>query len=375
MHGGPTAEGLFVGATAVLCMLGLVMVYSASSVASVHRSGESWAQVARQLAFMVIGLGLAYGASRMSPRFWRDRAAGPLLVLAVALQSIIAVDAALRLIGQPGIPIAVEAGGATRWIGAGMLRVQPSDIIKLALILWLARLLDRRHRQIGTREVLGPVLVVTAILAALVMTGDDLGTTLLLGVVMVTMLFLAGAPVRHVAAITGAGASLALLALVVLEGFRLERINAFFNPEQYATTTGWQLRQSQIGLASGGLWGNGPGNSRAKWGYLPQADTDFIMAVIGEELGLIGSLVVLGAFLLLMAAGIRLALRCPTRFGRYAIFGIVTWIGVQALINISVTVGALPTKGITLPFVSSGGSSLTMCLLAVGVVVSLSRAR
>ena len=169
--------------------------------------------------------------------------------------------------------------------------------------------------------------------------------------------------------------SLALVVLFAFEGFRLKRISAFLNPDEHLATEGWQLLQSQIGFASGGFWGNGPGNSRAKWGYLPEADTDFILAVIGEELGLIGSLVVLGAFVVFMLAGIRIAMRTRDRFGRLVAFGITTWIGVQALINIGVTVGTLPTKGITLPFVSYGGSSLMMCMLAVGVMMSVARAR
>ena len=375
VHTGPTAEGLLLGSVAVLCLLGLVMVYSASSVSSVLEGGSNWGTVARQFGFMVLGLGLAVGAARMPGRFWRDRAAGPLLVLAILLQGILAADVVLRALGGSGVPLAITANGATRWIGWGPLRGQPSDLAKLALVLWLARLLDVRHREIGSPDLLKPILAVTSLLALLVMAGDDLGTTMLLGVVMVTMLFLAGAPGRQVGAITAGGAGLAVLALVSLEGFRLRRIAAFLQPEQHAATEGWQLLQSRIGFASGGLWGNGPGNSRAKWGYLPEADTDFILAVIGEELGLVGSLVVLGAFALFMAAGIRLAVRAQSRFGRLATIGITTWIGVQALINIGVTVGTLPTKGITLPFVSYGGSSLMMCLFAVGVLVSVSRGR
>ena len=375
VHTGPTAEGLLLGSVAVLCLLGLVMVYSASSVSSVLEGGSNWGVVARQAGFMVLGLGLAVGATRLPARFWRDRAAGPLLVLAFLLQGVLAADVLLRALGGSGVPLAITANGATRWIGYGPLRGQPSDLAKLALILWLARLLDVRHRELGSPDLLKPVIAITGAMALLVMAGDDLGTTMLLGVVMVTMLFIAGAPGRQVGGVAAGGAALAVLALVSLEGFRLRRIAAFLQPDQHAATEGWQLLQSRIGFASGGLWGNGPGNSRAKWGYLPEADTDFILAVIGEELGLVGSLVVLGAFALFMAAGIRLAVRAGTRFGRLAAIGITTWIGVQALINIGVTVGTLPTKGITLPFVSYGGSSLMMCLFAVGVLVSVTRAR
>jgi cell division protein FtsW len=375
IRSGPNAESLLLGSVAVLCLLGLVMVYSASSVASVQDGGANWMKVIRQFAWMLIGLALALGATRLPARFWRDRVAGPLLVVAVFLQALLAADVLLRAIGASGLPFAVTAGGATRWIGIGPLSAQPSDLAKLAIVLWLARLLDVRRREIGSPELLKPVLCVTGLVAVLVMAGDDLGTTLLIGVVVITMLFLAGAPLRQVTAISAGGATLAFLAILSLEGFRLRRIAAFLQPEQHAATEGWQLLQSRIGFASGGLLGNGPGNSRAKWGYLPAADNDFILAVIGEELGLVGSLVVLGAFAVFMLAGIRLALRCRTRFSRLVAFGITTWIGVQALINIGVTVGTLPTKGITLPFVSYGGSSLMMCLFAVGVLVSVTRDR
>lgn len=372
---GPTAESLLLGAVGVLCLLGLVMVFSASSVASVQGGASSWTVVSRQALFMLMGLGLGVVASRIPVQVWRDRIAVPLMLIAVGLQALLAIDVAVRSVGGPALPFAVTVNGATRWVGYGPFSGQPSDLLKLALILWLARLLDVRHREIGSPELLKPIIAVAAFMAALVMAGDDLGTTMLLGVIVISMLFLAGAPLRQVGGLAAGGASLALLAIFFLEGFRMQRISAFFSPEDHLATEGWQLLQSQIGFASGGLWGNGPGNSRAKWGYLPEADTDFILAVIGEELGLIGSLVVLGAFLAFMVAGTRIALRTRTEFGRLVAFGITAWIGVQALINIGVTVGTLPTKGITLPFVSYGGSSLMMCMLAVGVLVSVAHDR
>ena len=370
---GPTSEHLLIGSTAVLCLLGLVMVYSASSVASVQQNSASWTVVARQFLFMLLGLLLAVCAARIPLAVWRDRIAAPLLVLAVGLQAVLALDIMFGAIGGPDIPLAITVNGATRWIGVGPFQGQPSDLAKLALVLWLARILDVRHRELGSRELLRPILVVTGTLACLVLMGDDLGTTLLLGVIMLAMLFLAGAPLRQVGFITAIGGTVATAAILLLDGFRMQRISAFFNPSEYTATEGYQLLQSQIGFASGGFWGSGPGNSRAKWGYLPEADTDFILAVIGEELGLIGSLVVLGAFVVFMFAGIRISLRARTRFGRLVAVGITTWIGVQALINIGVTVGTLPTKGITLPFVSYGGSSLMMCMLSVGVLLSVAR--
>jgi cell division protein FtsW len=372
---GPSAEALLIGAAGVLCLLGLVMVYSASSVSSVQGGGASWAVVSRQALYMLVGIGVALLAARIPVQVWRDRLAIPIMAVAAGLQLALAVDVLLRAAGGPGLPFAITVNGATRWVGFGPFSGQPSDLLKLGLVLWLARLLDVRHREIGSPELLKPIVFVTAVLSGLVLAGDDLGTTMLLSVIVLTMLFLAGAPLRQVGGLAAGGGALAILVVFFLEGFRMQRISAFLSPDEHIATTGWQLLQSQIGFASGGFWGNGPGNSRAKWGYLPEAETDFILAVIGEELGLVGSLVVLGAFVAFMAAGIRIALRTRTEFGRLVAVGITTWIGVQAMINIGVTVGTLPTKGITLPFVSYGGSSLVMCLLATGLLVSVANDR
>ncbi len=370
---GPKPEHLLLGATGLLCLLGIVMVYSASSVASVQASNANWSTGVRQLVWMVLGLALGLVASRIPLMFWRDRIAPVMILVALGLQAILALDIALGAVGGPHIPFALTKNGATRWLGTDAFQVQPSDFAKLALILWLARLLDKRSREIGSRELLKPIFAVTGALSLMVLLGDDLGTTLLLGVIVIVMLFLAGAPLRQVGVIAGAAASLAALVILVFGGFRVQRIAAYFNPSGHQTTGGYQLLQSQIGFASGGLFGSGPGNSRAKWGYLPEAETDFILAIIGEELGLLGSLLVLGAFVVFMFAGIRIALGSRSKFGRLVAIGITTWIGVQAMINIMVTVGALPTKGITLPFVSYGGSSLMMCMLSVGVMVSVAR--
>lgn len=375
IRSGPSAEALLVGAAGVLCLLGLVMVYSASSVSSVQGGGASWSVVSRQALYMIVGVGVGLLASRIPVQVWRDRLAIPIMAVAAGLQLALAVDVLLRAAGGPGLPFAITVNGATRWVGFGPFSGQPSDLLKLGLVLWLARLLDVRHREIGSPELLKPIVFVTAVLSGLVLAGDDLGTTMLLSVIVLTMLFLAGAPLRQVGGLAAGGGALAILVVFFLEGFRMQRISAFLSPDEHVATTGWQLLQSQIGFASGGFWGNGPGNSRAKWGYLPEAETDFILAVIGEELGLVGSLVVLGAFVAFMAAGIRIALRTRTEFGRLVAVGITTWIGVQAMINIGVTVGTLPTKGITLPFVSYGGSSLVMCLLATGLLVSVANDR
>lgn len=186
------------------------------------------------------------------------------------------------------------------------------------------------------------------------------------------MLFLAGVRWSVLLRLAAAGLLVVALAMTFLGGFRMERVSAFLDPGSNDAKS-YQAHQSKIGFASGGYLGTGPGNSRLKWGYLPEADTDFIFAVVGEELGVIGTVVILGAYMAFVGAAVVMAKNCKRRFGRLVTVGVATWIGVQAVINIGVALSVLPTKGITLPFVSRGGSSLMMCLLAVGVVLSVTR--
>jgi len=369
---GPSPSAVVVVAISLLCALGLVMVYSASSVTAVRQGGPSWSIVARQAAWLVLGGGVAWVASRVDWRIWRDRVALPLMVVSVAALAYVAAGAIALKVGG-SLPFVISVNGATRWVGTASFQFQPSDLAKPALVLWLAKLLSERGRDLMSWDGLRPVLIWSGLTCGLVVLGDDLGTTMLLGAVTVAMVFMAGAPVTKVLTICGAAGGLGVMAVFGMERFRVTRILAFLEPDKYRQGAGWQLWQSQIGFASGGLFGTGPGTARSKWGFLPEAHTDFILAVIGEELGLVGSLVVLGLFLGFMAAGCSIGMRCTNLFTRLVAFGVTTWIGVQALINIGVTVGTLPTKGITLPFVSYGGSSLLMSLFGVGILLSVAR--
>ncbi len=373
IHRGPSPSTVVVVAVSLLCGLGLVMVYSASAVTSVRALGNSWGIVSRQAMWLVIGVVAAFLAYRVPWRVWRDRVALPLMLVSIAALGYLAAGVLLQKAIGSTLPFVITVNGATRWIGSGPMQFQPSDLVKPALILWLARLLSERDRDVRTWEGLKPILVWSGLTCGLVVLGDDLGTTMLLGAVTLAMVFMAGAPLSKLAAIGGSAAGLGVLAIVGLESFRMTRILAFLEPDKYRQGAGWQLWQSQIGLASGGLFGTGPGLARSKWGFLPEAHTDFILAVIGEELGLVGSLLVLGLFVAFMAAGCAIGMRVREPFARLVAFGVTTWIGVQALINIGVTVGTLPTKGITLPFVSYGGSSLLMSLFGVGILLSVAR--
>lgn len=359
-----TEETVLLSAVLLLCGLSVVMVYSASSVYAQREFGSTWYVLARHGAYVAIGLGALWAASKIPVRVWRDRLAALLLVVAFVSLAVLLV---------PGMPFAPEVNGATRWIRLGPLGFQPSDIAKVALVLWLARLLAVNRRDIGEVSLLKRALAVFVPLCGLVLAGDDLGTTMLLCVVFVTMWFLAGAPTPQVVALGGSMLGAGLFGLLFMEGFRAQRVLAFLSPEDHAEGAAYQTLQSQIGFASGGLWGRGPGGSKAKWGFLPEAHTDFILAVVGEELGLIGTISIVAAVAAVVGAAVMIGLRCRDFFGTMVAFGIATWFGVQAVINIGVAVGAMPTKGIPLPFVSYGGTAMVVSLLSVGVLLAISR--
>ena len=361
------AEWFVVLPVFLLCLLGIVMVYSASAAGAVAAGSASWSVALKQVGYLVVGAAAAMFVARAPLPLLRDKVAVVAYLLAVA---------ALFVVLVPGNPLAVSVNGATRWLAVGPVQFQPSELAKPALVLWLARYLDLHQDQEWDWYKLRPVLLGFGLLAGLVMAGDDLGTTALLSLVMLAMVYMAGAPSKKVATIGGLGALAAVSLLLLGDGFRVRRLMAFLHPDDYKLSEAWQLHQSQIGLASGGLFGSGPGYSRAKWGYLgPEAHTDFILAVIGEELGLFGTLVVITCVVTIMWGGSRISLGAKDQFGRLVAVGVTAWIGFQALINIGVTIGTLPTKGITLPFVSYGGSSLVVSLLGVGLLLAVARDR
>ena len=361
------AEWFVVLPVVLLCLLGIAMVYSASSAGAVASGSASWSIALKQLGYLMVGLAAALLVARAPLPFLRDKVAVGAYLLAAGLLFVVLL---------PGNPLAVSVNGATRWLALGPVQFQPSELAKPALVLWLARYLDLHQDQEWDWYKLRPVLVGFGLLAALVMAGDDMGTTALLSLIMLTMIYMAGAPSKKVATIGGVGVLAAVSLLLLGDGFRIRRLMAFLRPDDYRLSEAWQLHQSQIGLASGGLFGSGPGYSRAKWGYLgPEAHTDFILAVIGEELGLFGALVVIGCVVTIMWGGSRISLGAKDQFGRLVAVGVAAWIGFQALINIGVTIGTLPTKGITLPFVSYGGSSLIVSLAGVGLLLAVARDR
>lgn len=345
----------------VLNFVGLSMILSASSVSSLEDYGSPWYQFSRQFMWFSLGVVALVFAMRRDYRRWRWRCG----------YSLVAVLVMLLLVLVPNI--GVQSNGATRWLGLGQFTIQPSEFAKLALIIFWADLLSRRAKWIDDpRLTVFPVVITFGITAALIMKQPNLGTTTIIFVIMVAMLFVGGAAARWIAAIIGGGMAFGA-GFALIFPWRFRRISAFLDPWQDAQGVGYQTIESQTALATGGITGTGLGQGRAKWGYLPEAPTDFIFAVIAEETGFIGALLVIALFIALGVAGVRVAMRAPDRFGMLLATGITTWFLAQAFFNIGQAVGALPVMGVPLPFVSFGGSSLLVGMAAAGILLNVAR--
>ena len=354
----PTARAisLLVG---VLCVLGLVMVGSASPVISLSLYGSPWAILVRQVMWLGIGTAVLLLVARFDYRKWRAFRL-PLLVVTIGL--LVAV-----LMPHLG----VTSGGSSRWIGFGQLTLQPSELMKLAMAVFAADLLARRVDQLAEpRKVIAPVLVVLGFSALLILKQPDMGTALVLGSIALAILFMGGVPMRPILKVLAASAGLALV-IGLVDPYRRDRILSFLNPGAHQSGSGYQVWQSLIGLGSGHLFGLGLGGGRQKWGLLPNAHTDFIFSVVGEELGLVGAVALLALFFALAWLGFRAATRAPDRFGSLLAVGVTVWITSQAVINVGAVVGVLPVTGIPLPFVSYGGSSLVITMAAVGILINI----
>lgn len=357
---GPTL--LLVGIVVVLNLIGVVMVLSASSVVSLSSYGSAWKVFERQLVWTAIGAVAFLVAFRIDYRRWQQWAV-PVTVLAAVLCALVLL---------PGFGIMV--GGSRRWLGLGWMRFQPSELAKLAVLLFAADLLTRRHDELGDwRAVVRPVLMVFGTLGVLVYLEPDLDSTVVLGLITAAVLIAGGVRGRHLAVLAGVGVTAAAI-MAVAEPYRRARVFTFLHPTADASNAGYQIVQSLIALGSGGVTGVGLGAGRAKWHSLPNAHTDFVFSIIGEELGLVGCLLVLGLFLGFAVLGVAIALRATDRFGMLLAAGITVWVTAQAAINIGGVTGLLPVSGIPLPFVSFGGSSLVTTMLAAGILANVGRA-
>jgi cell division protein FtsW len=352
---------LILGTTLLLLVLGLVMVLSASSIESFRVHGSPYTLAQRQAFFAVLGVVGMFVAARTSLQFWRGLA-WPILGVSFTLLVVVLV-------------IGVEVAGQRNWIEiVGPFRLQPSEFAKLALVVWGATLLSRHGRQVaGWRDLLVPVLPVAAAMMMLVLLEGDFGNTIMLAAITAGMLFAAGAPLR-LFAVLGAVGAVAIVLITLMAPYRMQRFSSWLDPDADRLGFGWQVSQGQYALGTGGFWGVGLGASREKWGSLPEAHTDFIFPVIGEELGLVGTLSVLVLFAVLAFAVFRLSRNTRDRFVRLASAGVGSWIVVQAVINIGGVLGLLPVTGVTLPLVSYGGSSLIWTLAAIGMLLAFARA-
>jgi len=351
---------LLMGSTLLLLIIGLVMVMSASSIESYRVFGSPYTLAQRQGMFAVLGVIAMFLAARTSPQFWRG-VVWPVVGVAFLLLVLVLV-------------IGVEVGGQRNWIELyGPFRLQPSEIAKLALVLFGADLLARRAGSARTwQQWLLPLLPIAGAMVILVLLEGDFGNALLLGAICLGMLYAAGAPLRYFPALIAATA-MGVWALTLAAPYRMARITAWLDPAADRLGFGWQVTQGQYALGTGGLFGVGLGASREKWGSLPEAHTDFIFPVIGEELGLIGTLAVLVVVGALAFAIFRLAAKSQDPFVRLLAAGVGSWVVVQAVVNIGASLGLLPITGLPLPLVSYGGSSLVPTLLAVGMLMGCAR--
>jgi cell division protein FtsW len=355
-----TSYYLIIGCSALLLALGLMMVLSASSIEALQKTGSPFSWFFRQSFSAALGLPLMWLCSRLPKRFFQ-LAGAPLMALSIIGLLIV------MFLGE-------ERQGAQRWLDLGLFDVQPSEPAKFGLVLWGADLLARKARagRIEWRQLLIPLMPGTAIVAIMVMLGSDLGTTLVLMMIFLALLWVVGAPIRLFAGILSV-AVLAALIMIRVEPYRMDRITSYLDPWAYAQGDGYQAVQGQIAMGSGGWFGLGLGSSRQKWNWLPHAESDFIFSILGEELGLAGTLAVVALFGLLGYAGLRVASRVDDPFIRLASAAVVAWVVGQAIVNIGAVIGVLPITGIPLPLVSYGGSALLPTLAALGMLLTFAR--
>lgn len=343
-----------------LAMFGVIMVYSASAMIAMRESANQYSYVTKQLVFMLIGVGVMLAASQIHYRRLQNEWVifGFLTITLILLAAVFAFS-----------PI----NGARRWIKFAGFTFQPSEMAKPALALFLAYFLTKNEKQVGQfRETILPCLVVLGVLAGLILFEPDLGTVIVLSAIFTVIYFAAGARLLHISAVVGV-LILGGIAALIFQPYRVARLMAYLDPWQEASGAGYQVTQSLMAVGSGGIFGEGFARGQQKLFYLPFPYSDFIFAVVAEEFGLVGALLVVLAFGLLLWRGARASLLAPDRFGKLLGIGLITGIIVQAFFNISVVLGILPAKGIPLPFISYGGSSILMTLFSVGILLNISQ--
>jgi cell division protein FtsW len=349
------------GVVVALVCVGVVMVYSASAIVAADRFHDPFFFLKKQLFWAVLGLGCLWGGMLLDYRNL-ERFVMPLLVVSFVLLVLVLVP-----------PFGQSINGTRRWFHVGPVSFQPVELAKFALVLYLASYLTRKQEALPRfTEGLLPVLLVAGGMAALTLLQPDLGNSLALVILTLALAYLAGARVQHMALIAGAALPV-VVALIALKPYRWRRMVAFMNPWDDPQGSGFQIIQSFLALGSGGWLGVGLGDSKQKLFYLPEPYTDFIFAIIGEELGLLGAVVIVALFALLIWRGLRIGLHAPDAFGAFLGLGLTIMLATQTIVNLGVVTGALPTKGLPLPFISFGGSALLMTMFSAGVLLNISQ--
>jgi cell division protein FtsW len=356
------ADVILTGAVVALVTFGVVMVYSASAVFAYSQYDNGQHFLTRQGMFALIGLGIMFALSRLDYRHLRPLSY-PVLGVSIALLAVTVLG------------FGKTAGGAARWIEVAGIHIQPAEIGKLAMILWLAYSLSKKAEHIRSFSVgFLPHVIVAMLLMFLCLRQPDFGSAIMLGLITFVLLFTAGARIGYMLG-TGLLALPVVIHLVTGSEYRMRRITAFLSPFQDRYGAGYQVVESLMSFGAGGITGTGIGDSKQKLLFLPEAHTDFISAIVGEELGLVGFGLMIAVYLLVLYRGLCAAYRAADDYGTYLAVGITLFIGLQAFINLAVAVGLLPTKGLVLPLISYGGNSLLVNCAAIGVLLNVSRPR
>jgi len=348
-------DWLIIGLTLGLTIFGIIMVGNVSVLKAYQDFGDKFHYLRLQIYWALLGIGAFFVTSLLNYNFWK-KVAIPLIIFSLIT---------LILVLIPGI--GTQALGARRWLGFGFFSFQPAELAKLSFIFYLSSFFSKKKN-------IWPFLAILGILVGLIMLEPDLGTTVVLAATGLSIYFISGAPIFAIGLIA-LFSILSGIGLIITSPYRKERLLTFFDPSRDPLGASYHIRQVLIAIGSGGLFGVGLGQSRQKYEYLPEVTTDSIFAIIAEETGFIGGVIILGLFLLLVWRGFRIAKEAPDEFGKLLAVGITSWIGFQALINLCSMVALVPLTGIPLPFISYGGSSLVLSLVAMGILVNISKQR
>ena len=345
----------------ILALFGLMMIYSASSIWAEYKFNDSFYYFKRQLIFIVIGIFIMYTVSKIDYKVYYEKSNKILLICFILL----------ILVLIPGI--GSVRNGSRSWFGIGSLGIQPSEAAKLALIIFTSKYLSKNNKFVKSyKDGVFPILGVVFLFFGLIMLQPDLGTGMILVVSIISLLFIAGVNMKF---FIGGGilGVIGVIVLIIIAPYRMDRITSFIDPWKDPLGTGFQIIQSLYAIGPGGLLGTGYLNSIQKQFYLPEPQTDFIFSIITEEFGILGAIFVASMFLFIIYKGLKVALSCNNLFGKYLAFGMIFQLSFQAMMNLMVVIGMIPVTGVTLPFLSYGGSSLLITMFSMGIILSISR--